>query len=186
MSAQSINFAEKRLLNHLQLGGSVTDDVGRQLVMRFAQKAWSDSQIRAICERQGFDLEDICVIYAAMIQSLMPNPCIAAGGLLLVPTLFFMEPFRLEAMLSQLHRDLQGRVGTERRAFIIEIASEAARQCWEAHSAARGEARFEIVNVGGRASAGGCLGVLVMGVLSFFALSAGAAVLWETLLRDSK
>ncbi len=172
----SINLAEKRLLNHLQLGGTVTDSVGKQLVGRFAQKAWADSHIRSICQRYDFDFEDVCVIYAAMIQSLMPNPCISSGGLLLVPTLFFMEPFRLEAMLSQLHGDLQGRVGQERREFIIETAEAAANECWISHTMARGEAPFKISNSGGRKSAG-CLGIIIFATIVFSALAVGAVVM---------
>jgi hypothetical protein len=90
----------------------------------------------------------------------------------------------LEAMLSQLHRDLQGRVGQERRAFIIEIVSEAARQCWETHTSELGEARFTIIKAGGRKSAGGCggcLGVFIVLLLTLCAVSAGAFAVWGAL-----
>ena len=39
MSTFKICNAEKRLLNHLQLGGSVRDDVGQNLVVNFAHVA---------------------------------------------------------------------------------------------------------------------------------------------------
>jgi len=48
MSKVGISFAEKRLLEHLRLGGSVRDEVGRDLVHKFVQKAWNDSDIHRI------------------------------------------------------------------------------------------------------------------------------------------
>jgi hypothetical protein len=176
MSALSLKLAEMPLLNHLQLGGSVTDLVGQGLAMRFARKAMADSKIRKICDQNDFDIEDICLIYVIMIEALMPNPCILAGGHpILVATLFFIEPFRLEGMFSQVHRDLRGKVGLERREFIAQAFSESAQQCWSAHKAARGEAEFTIIDAGGRKSTPGCTGVLGLALLGFGTLSAGAA-----------
>jgi hypothetical protein len=95
----------------------------------------------------------------------MPNPCINSGGLLLVPTLFFMEPVRLETLASEIATRTRG-VGDEQRAeSMLALAIAAARQTWQSHTSARGEAPFTIVNQGGRKSAG-CTGVLVLGVLA--------------------
>jgi len=177
MSSLKINLAEKRLLSHLQLGGTVDDAVGRQLVVKFAQTAYADGDIAAIAARHHISTNDICIIYASMVQELMPNPCIEAGGLMLVPTLFFMEPFRFEGLASEIATRAAGLSDEDRRVKIRELAVEAGSQTWHTHTSARGEANFVRRDLGGRKSSG-CAGVLIFGfVLVFCGGYLGAMIL---------
>ena len=95
-----------------------------------------------------------------MIIHLMPNPCIIAGGLLLVPTLFFMEPMRFEGLASNIARHIDGLSESERKQVIVAIAEKAAQQTWDAHTAARGEAPFKRQSGEGLQSSCGCLGLI--------------------------
>lgn len=163
MSAIAINLAEKPILNHLSMGGDIVDAVGQALVAKFATKALNDASISAMAARYRISHDDICIIYASMIRSLMPNPCIESGGLLLVPTLFFMEPFRFTALASAIAARTQGLDDRSRIEKMIELSVAHAQHTWDAHTEGRGEAKFEIRNLGGLKSTG-CLGVIVISV----------------------
>ena len=171
MSAFAINRAEKKILTHIQCGGAIDDATGKSLLCQFTSTALKDSQIFDIAKRYDISFDDICVIYIAMVSQLMPNPCIEAGGLLLVPTLIFMEPIRFEGLASEIQARTRGCNEKERIYAIVSISSDLAHQIWEAHAAARGAPRFRIVNVGGRPSSGGCFSVIVL--IFSFASAAG-------------
>jgi len=162
MSKISINIAEKGLLTHIRMGGSVFDPVGKEYLVKFATKALSDSSISEIARRYNISHQDICLIYANMISELMPNPCIDSGGPLLVPTLFFMEPFRFEGLASEISARTAGDSDDERLRKLMELSFAAARQTWNAHTTARGEARFVIQDLGGKKSTG-CAGLIIIG-----------------------
>ncbi len=161
MSAFLINRAEKKILTHIQLGGKIDDAVGKALVYKFASTALSDSSIFKISTRYHISLEDICVIYISMINRLMPNPCIYVSGLLLVPTGIFMEPIRFEGLASEIHARTDGLSGNDRVDAISYISGDVALQIWEAHAAAHGVPRFNIVDAGGRTS-GGCFTIVLL------------------------
>lgn len=163
MSKLTLSLAEKGLLSHLQLGGSVFDPVGKEYLVKFATKALGESEIAEIAKRYNISHQDICLIYANMVSELMPNPCIESGGPLLVPTLFFMEPFRFQGLASEISARTSGQSEDERMRIMMELSFAAARQTWEAHTAARGEAKFVIRDAGGRKSTG-CLGLVVIGL----------------------
>lgn len=170
MGAIQISIAEKRLLQHLSLGGNVTDSVGRELVTKFISVAYQDAEISKIARDHGISMNDACILYASMIQCLMPNPCIETGGLLLTPTLFFMEPFRFTGLASEISSRTSGMDEAGRREKMIALAASAAQQTWNAHTSARGEAKFIINNVGGRKSSG-CAVLLLMGCFVGFGVA---------------
>jgi hypothetical protein len=161
MSTISINLAEKRLLDHLRMGGDVFDAVGKALVVKFATTALKDELIIALATRYRISHQDICIIYAYMIRHLMPNPCVDASGLLLVPTLFFMESLRFEALASEICARTVDLSDEDRKEKMIELAANAGRLTLDSCIAARGEAKFEIQNLGGRKSAGCAVMILI-------------------------
>lgn len=162
MSAVSINLAEKRLLSHLRYGGKVLDQVGKELVVKFANTALRDSTISEIANRNGLSLEDVCVIYGSMIDYLMPNPCINSGGLLLVPTLFFMESHRFDELATTISIETADLSEQERKEKIIVTAVSHGKLVWDAHTELRGEANFKIIDAGGMKSSG-CTSVIIIG-----------------------
>jgi hypothetical protein len=164
MSSIRISLAEKPLLDHLQRGGDVFDPVGRELVAKCAGVAYKDSEVAAIAQRHDISLNDIAIIYASMIKSLIPNPCIKSGGLLLVPTLFFMEPIRFEGLASEIATRTRGSATDEKQQTLINLSIASARETWQTHTAGRGEAAFTITASGGRKTAG-CAGMVVVSLL---------------------
>lgn len=169
MSSLSINLAEKRLLSHLRYGGNVTDQVGKELVVKFAVTALNDSSIAEIADRNGLSLEDVCVIYGTMIDYMMPNPCINAGGLMLVPTLFFMESHRFDELATAISRETFDLSGKDRKAQMIVTAVSHGQLVWYAHTELRGEADFKIIDAGGIKSSG-CSSVIIIGFTLAFVL----------------
>lgn len=168
MAAFAISVAEKRLLHHLQVGGSVQDEVGRQLVGRFAHKMWAQSEIKSILTQYEFTLQEIALMYAETIHSLMPNPCIEKGGPLLVPTLFFMEPHRLENLLLEVRRDTKGLSQEQRLSVLVERSTFLARLTQEANDEAKGRYPFKVEGIGGLKSAsGGCASRAIGAVVVF-------------------
>jgi hypothetical protein len=163
---------DKRVMNHLTRGGSVYDDVGRQLVAKFVNDALKTPSIREAMHRYDFDANDLCVIYAESIDSLMPNPCIESGGPMIAGSLAFIEPFRIEAFLGQVrHRMEDGMTSQERQAVLKQCAAEATAVTWHMHTQARGEATFFRNPNGTGSKSAGCLGLLVAGAIILSALT---------------
>ncbi|MBI2421738.1 MAG: hypothetical protein HYV27_02830 [Candidatus Hydrogenedentes bacterium] len=140
-----VTMYEKPLLEYIRRGGTLTDPRGMQHVAQFVRKASKGKHIQAILDRYHFDIEDLCQIYAVMIQSLMPNPCIECGGNMLAATLPFAEPERLDVMISQMTHDLSPALGSQRRKEIISRHAAAhAQAIWQSHAAAKGLPKFRI------------------------------------------
>jgi hypothetical protein len=162
MSAMSLAILDKRVMNHLSRGGSVYDDVGRQLVGKFVNEALKTPSIREAMHRYDFDANDLCVIYAESIDSLMPNPCIETGGPMLAGSLAFIEPFRIEAFLGQArHRIEDGMTPKERQDVLKQCAGEATAVTWHMHTQMRGEAAFYRDPSGTGSKSAGCFGLLI-------------------------
>lgn len=170
LNSYKVIDAEKRLIEHLSLGGDVDDLSGRNLVVRQIQAAWNDEEIRAICNQHRFIMEDLCQIYAACIDAFMPNPCIMCGGMMLTPTLFLLEAWRLRENLNVVARHSveispDGRLEDFKQGMIA-----ACQGVQDAHNAAHGVAPFKITPAGGLnikavdadvRSGCGCLSVIV-------------------------
>ena len=108
MGALKIKLAERHMMEHLRLGGTLgaTDNMGRKLVQAFTRKVFQESNIKQICDNYDFTPAEIEAVIYAMIEELMPNPVIDIGGPLLVTTLIFMEPDRLEELLFGINNSL--------------------------------------------------------------------------------
>ena len=159
MTKLEISTAEKPLLLHLKNGGNADDDKAHDCIANFVTAVSQDDEIKGIVDRHGSSSGDLYMIYRVMLDATMPSPCIEAGGPLLVPTLFFMEPIRLDALLADVSRLAAEKQNYERKMILIEASEICAKQVWKAHTQARGESRFL------NERKGGCLGLIVFGVL---------------------
>jgi hypothetical protein len=137
--ALRLAIIDKRIMWHIGMNGRITDQVGMQLAMQFVQEALKDPTISKAARQYGFTSEDLVVIYGAMVEGLLPNPCIEGGGPMLAATLPFMEPFRIESLMGRVHRQLEpAHQRAERREIIVQAALEEARGMWNTHTMARG------------------------------------------------
>ncbi len=152
MSKIEISQSEKPLLLHLKNGGSPKDDKGHDCIAHFVTAALKDEEVNTVLKRHDASQSDAYMIYRAMLDATMPNPCIEAGGPLLVPTLFFMEPVRLDALLADVRRLAVQKNNLERNMILVEASEICARQVWTAHTQARGESKF--LRQGGRGRLG--------------------------------
>lgn len=161
MSLNSANVVGHRIIHHIQLGGTVHDLVGQQLVGKFIHESMEDKDIKRIALSNDFLADELALIYVSMVDCLMPNPCIICGANMLAATLPFMEPFRLEEILRRVNRDADGLTGGKRNEVIIKIAEQNAKTIWTSHTASRGKAKFEIDTSGSgldSAEGKGCIG----------------------------
>lgn len=177
MGALTVKLAERKIVEHLQLGGEIHDSIGKELVQAFTQKVFQQSDIRKICEDNQFSPAEIESIIYFMTGELMPNPAINSGGLLLVTTLMFMEPHRLEELLEGINNKLNDEQQLSddpdiNKALLINKESrKVARLVWDVHTSQLGEQPFPIQNVGGLKNAsGGCAAMLVIGGSAIFLL----------------
>lgn len=155
----------KQAIEHVRRNGLMSDLVGSAIAIKAVQEALKNETVRNAANRYGFSTADLALIYTCMVDGLLPNPCIKSGGLMLVATLVFIEPFRIEHYLQGLHAHFDDDdLRTRRNAIISATAPDYARVMWESHTAARGEAKFSIDPLGtGLASANtGCSPILVV------------------------
>lgn len=181
---------------HIQLGGSVNDNVGKQLVQEFIIIALKSSEVARISSTYNLKADDLALLYGNGIQKLMPNPCVSDGGPVQIPnrvgslfaaTLFFMEPWRLEAMAKEIdfkvrnggpaivsftneegttitHETDGSQLG--RILAIGEVSQREALHARQIHDQTFGPAKFFIEQHGGLKSAKGCL--VIIGTLIAF------------------
>ena len=164
MGQLSVNLGEKKLLRHLELGGTVVDPVGRELGLAFMQAANKEPEVRKLLAEHHITSAEMAFTYASIIADLMPNPAINVGGPLLVPTLLFMEPQKLEMMLTEFRRESTGMGQQQRLEHLVAKGIEFGRMIKEAHDEKMGPYILQIQQLGGRKSASGCVTVLVAGI----------------------
>jgi len=167
MSKFALCRLDNRLVDHLQRGGSLSDQVGRQLLVKFVLTAMSEPEVAAACHRLRFDADDLCCLYADMVNALLPNPAVRAGGFIpmLAASVPFVEPLRIEAMLNQISRDIGPDADAEQRRNVIRCHAEGnARLVFETHQAARGAPRWSVDPRGTGAPSAGCFSVIVAAI----------------------
>lgn len=169
---------------HLSLGGTTSDEVGRKLIKKYAETAIIIDEIQAVAQRHSVSTEDFEIILKSSIDALMagdkPNPCIMCGPFpMLTGSLIFQEPFRLKALLeivaAQVSADM---TKGERDEILKAVTVEMTIQTYVMHNAARGEAKFSVVQGGSGLSSAdrkGCLSLILIcgllgGLLSAYAV----------------
>jgi hypothetical protein len=157
-----ISFEEKRIFHHLRLGGPIQDEVGRRLVQKFIRRVWAQTEIHRIATMHGFSSTDLEAIYAGTIEALMPAPWMNFDGPRLVPTVFFLEPFRLLRLLIETIVDGRGLTGNDRLRFTIERAAETGRLLRDRYDSANGPPNLQLVSLDGVQWSDGCLGSVVI------------------------
>lgn len=161
MGSLSINLAEKRLLQHLRLGGEPDDETGAVLIRRFAEKVAADKTTAPVLSRFGVSAGDVERIYRDVLKALMPRPWMNVSGPMLVPTGWFMEPDRLGVLLSSVASDSQDD-HTQWVSSVIEVAISIAEETRRAHDEAYGPPSIERSEGDGLPSAGGCASVMIL------------------------
>jgi hypothetical protein len=103
MGALKIKNAEYDLLAYLRPPRGSDEEI-LSAISDFVEVVHRDPSTAAILVRHGVTPEITRALYLAGIQALLPEPWIKTGkigGIVLVPTLWFMEPFRLDEILSK-------------------------------------------------------------------------------------
>ena len=175
MGALKVKLAERKIVEHLQLGGEINDTIGKELVQAFTQKVFQEANIRKICDENKFTPAEVESIIYFMTQELMPKPAINSGGLLLVTTLMFMEVQRLEELFVRINHKVENDTAlsddpiTNKMMYIASESKETAKIVWDTHAMHRGEQPFPIQNVGGlKTASGGCASMLILGSGTIF------------------
>lgn len=141
---------ENLLIQHLSLGGNVRDLTGKNLIGQQILAVWNKGGIRDMCAAQGITMDNFCDVYCTCIERLMPNPCIKAGGgaIMLVPTLFLLEDWRIHEFLAKLAEVAawHGSSYPSGRRFedFKDIMVGAACTAQASHDSGRGPVQFEI------------------------------------------
>src|SRR6266478_3930241 len=126
---------DKQVLQHIRMNGSMMDQVGKELAVKFVQAALNVPTIKDAARQYKFTSEDLYGAYVTMIECLRPNPTIMAGGPMLVASLPFIEAFRIEAFMGTVYQQLApGTPPQERRRLITELAAALAKTMWDAHT----------------------------------------------------
>lgn len=142
MSKFSINIAEKPILNFLKHGGNIHSSECNILIAAFIDKALKDQEIKEIFMEYGFPREFYIALYKSMLIS-QKNPVINVSGPLLVPTLVFMEPFRLRSLLALLAQESSS--VTSKKEFVdalTKVSFEVADMIYNSHTKAYGRCDY--------------------------------------------
>lgn len=148
MAGMGLAMIDKEIMEFLRLGGMIESATGTGLIAKFISKALSDAEIKKIATASDIDATTLTLMYSHMLRKLMPDPTIKSGGPLLVPTLVFMEPFRLQEILDIGWRPTASRSIAERRGMLLEKATRVAGVIYTAHLEGRGPSGFSISATG--------------------------------------
>ncbi len=134
MSKFGISLAEKPLLNYLVDGGRVEHQECIKLILRFIAEATTDPEVVEVCKSYDLTGKDLFSLYFEILQNSYPHSVLNSGGPLLLPTLIFMEPFRL-ASAARLIKINEKENKTHDEA-ITETAKSIAENTWNSHYSA--------------------------------------------------
>lgn len=164
---------------HLEMGGSLQDPVGRELVEKYAKEALTFDEISRIATQYHLTQHDIeWMMYAGIGSALEQsdyNPCIntAPNALpMLTVSLIFREPMRLENLLQVVQARLPHDATPEvRREMLTDATIEMCVETWRSHTQARGMARFQVLKGGPGLpnSKTGCFSLIIVAAASLTA-----------------
>lgn len=112
-------------------------------IQKIADTAYSVPLVSQMCEVHGVTPDDLAYILGAMLESVSDSPAIKLmdGSVIMVSTLFLLEPIRLQALLSDLSALCpRGTKTQEKRIAWTDHCGFAASMLRDAHKEARGEA----------------------------------------------
>jgi hypothetical protein len=142
-------LVDKDITRHLQFSGHIDDDWGLLQVENFINQALKKSENISLAEKYGCTKYHFIYIYVCCIRALGINPCLKAGiSSMLVPTLIFLEPQRLDELLNNIviltrMNGEQFEQATEKTSSLMAI------QIQNTHDLHYGESDFRIVGQGG-------------------------------------
>ncbi len=174
----ALSRIDRKIARHIRLNGKILDQVGKELTVQFVNEALKNLAIKEAANRYEFTLENLCMMYAAMVECVMPNPLVKdPSGLapMMCASLQFMEPFRIENLMGTIHRKAKNANSeTERNELIVSESEILSSMTWHSHAKNRGEVDFHITPMGtGSPTSGGC-GCLV--IIGFFTLASLGAL----------
>lgn len=140
VSKVQISFAEKPILNYLREGGNIVSTDGINLVANFVMQALKDDDVLKATITYNLSAKELCLVFVTM-QAINPHACLDMGGPLLVPTLVFMEPFRLES-IGRLVEKYQEE-GYDRESAITQASSDISKVIFSTHQQAGKTMCFE-------------------------------------------
>ena len=140
---------DKRLIEHLQKGGTLDDEVGSLLLDKMISLALKKEEIIKHINDNVLSTDDLKLIYKEMVYSLMPTPIIKVGAQLLVASQFFMEPDKLDMVVNALENYKKDDDQNSKENVLKDIAKEFAIMSKEAHDIQFGSLDFHIEDSGG-------------------------------------
>lgn len=124
---------DQMLMRHLMMGGAAMDAVGRQIVQRYIEKVSGyDKNLRKVIDEGEVTLDELGIMYAAVIDDLMPEPLVYEEGLdgaelVFVPTVFLLDANRLRDLVVGVSRDARGGSLGHRSELLVNQAVEQGR-----------------------------------------------------------
>ena len=163
MSKVAISFAEKGILNFLR-GGGQWENLPEKELGRFFKTVLEDEEIKNIIKEYNLTLEDLAMIYigAAILHR---HECLNVGGPLLIPTLLFMEPFRLASICRVMQSE--ERDGKNRKEAIPVAVFVAVDAIYNSHKAAgKVQPIVNTATMNTLKEEHGCAGWIVAGIIT--------------------
>jgi hypothetical protein len=107
------------LIEHLESGGDILDNRSRRLLEDMTKVALRSPNIQKVFNFHQVSVDDLCVMMAAGVIALEPNPCSSVDGKkFLVPVYLLLEWKLLDNFFALLKNDLYGQTLKERRRII--------------------------------------------------------------------
>ena len=142
-------LVDKDITRHLKFSGHIDDEWGLLQVENFINQAFKKSENVSLAEKYGCTKYHFIYVYVCCIKALGINPCFKAGiSSMLVPTLIFLEPQRLDELLKNIY--LLTSINKEEFEQAAEkVSAQMAIQIQNTHDLHYGEFDFRIVGQGG-------------------------------------
>ena len=157
MSQLKVSLLDKRLIQHLTSGGSITDETSAKIATEIVFNTWCAADVSTNATNLGLSMAHLVAIYMHATQSLGPNPLIQHGGKIIATSLVYMDFPKFPAFLQiitqygELRPDTPGDLE-----LIASNACAAVRSIFDEANARRWQPSMS--------SGGGCAGVAVASV----------------------
>ena len=142
MGSLSVSLKDKDIIEFLRQGGKLETPVGAQLIEKLIDSSLDDNDVQNVLGKYDIDKISLVMLYAYIVRSLLPDPTINVSGPLLVSSLFFMEPHRLDQLLQLGWTDTADLSIEHRRASLFTMANEIAKLIYTAHASQYGKTGF--------------------------------------------
>ena len=116
------------LVWHIEKGGKIIDEKGRELLCELVHIALKDTEIAKVVRYHNLSVDDISVLIAAGVIELEPESIITYGGAkLLVPVIVLIDWKMLDAAFAIINRETHGQTPEARRKGIMTYSASCMR-----------------------------------------------------------